>query len=253
MSLLRVSGLKIGIVGGSVAGSITAAELVRLGADVTVLERSRHLEDRGAGIGLALSLVEILKQRSLVDTDMGRIPVFKRRFVVGNGRESAHLGRTIWEQSFASVSTNWDVLYRQLRRRVPDTAFRQGCHVVSIGQEIDSDVFLELADGDVLSFDLVVCAAGYDSLGRRTLFPGHEPHYVGYVIWRGLIPETSVPDIAPFEGVRCSACMRAVMQPSTLCQDRTVNWSLAADASTGVFMTRSLTRTLSASSPIPKV
>ena len=202
MSLLRVRGLKIGIVGGSVAGSITAAELLRLGADVTVLERSRHLEDRGAGIGLALSLVETLKRRSLVDADMGCIPVFKRRFVVGNGRESAHLGRTIWEQSFASVSTNWDVLYRQLRRRVPDTAFRQGCHVVSIGQEIDRDVFLELSDGDVLSFDLVVCADGYDSLGRRTLFPGHEPHYVGYVVWRGLLPETSVPEIAPFEGVR---------------------------------------------------
>src|SRR5262249_41484831 len=117
MSLLRVSGLKIGIVGGSVAGGITAAELLRLGAGVTVLERSRHLEDRGAGIGLALSLVETLKQRSLVDADMGCIPVFTRRFVVGNGRESAHLGRTIWEQPFASVSTNWDVLYRQLRRR----------------------------------------------------------------------------------------------------------------------------------------
>jgi len=201
-SLLTVRGLRVGVVGGSVAGSITAAELVRLGADVTVFERSRHLEDRGAGIGLALSLIETLKERSLVDADMGYIPVFKRRFVIRCDEESPHLGRTIWEQSFAAVSTNWDVLYRQLRQRVPDAIFRQDCHVVSISQSLDNEVSLELADGSRLPFEVVVCADGYDSLGRRTLFPAHEPRYVGYIIWRGLIPENRVADVAPFEGVR---------------------------------------------------
>src|SRR5215813_10475988 len=127
-----VSDLRVGVVGGSVAGSVTAAELVRLGADVMVFERSRHLEDRGAGIGLALSLVEKLKERSLIDADMAHIPVFKRRFVVRCDKEDPYLGRTIWEQSFASASTNWDVLYRQIRRRVPDAVFDEGCHAVSI-------------------------------------------------------------------------------------------------------------------------
>ena len=197
-----VSGLRVGIIGGSVAGSVTAAELVRLGADVMVFERSRHLEDRGAGIGLALSLVETLKERSLIDADMAHIPVFNRRFVVRCDKEDPYLGRTIWEQSFASASTNWDVLYRQVRRRVPDAVFHQGWHVVSIRKQADGEVSLELADGHVLPFDLVVCADGYDSLGRRLLFPGHEPRYVGYIIWRGLIPEDLVADIALFEGVR---------------------------------------------------
>ena len=44
-------GLRVGIVGGSIAGCVTAIELARLGADVTVFERSRHLQDRGAGLG----------------------------------------------------------------------------------------------------------------------------------------------------------------------------------------------------------
>jgi len=197
-----IRGLRVGIVGGSVAGCVTAIELAGAGADVTVFERSRHLEDRGAGIGLALSLIETLKERRLVDADMSHIPVFKRRFVIRRDEESPHLGRTIWEQSFASASTNWDVLYRQLRRRVPDSAFRQGCDVVSVIQQPDHKVSLELAGGSPLPFELAICADGYDSVGRRTLFPGHEPRYVGYVIWRGLIPETRVADIAPFEGVR---------------------------------------------------
>jgi len=200
-----IRGLRVGIVGGSVAGCVTATELAGAGADVTVFERSHHLEDRGAGIALALSLVEALKQRGLVDPDMSHIPVFKRRFVVRCDEESPHLGRTLWEQSFASASTNWDLLYRQLRRRVPDARFRQGYDVVSVTQQPDDEVSLELADGSSLSFELAICADGYDSLGRRTLFPGHEPRYVGYIIWRGLIPETKVADIAPFEGVRVFA------------------------------------------------
>jgi len=205
MMAARMSDLRVGIIGGSVAGSVAAAELVRLGAKVMVFERSRHLEDRGAGIGLALSLIERLKERGLIDADMAHIPVFKRRFVVRCDEEDPYLGRTIWDQSFASASTNWDVLYGQIRRRVPDAVFQEGCHVVSIGKQAGDEVSLELADGRVLPFDLVVCADGYDSLGRRLLFPGHEPRYVGYIIWRGLIPENLVADIAPFEGGRVFA------------------------------------------------
>ena len=205
MPAVTIKGLRVGVVGGSVAGSVTAAELVRLGADVTVFERSRHLEDRGAGISIALSLLETLKQRGLVDADIAYLPVFKRRFVIRCEEESQHLGRTIWEQSFAAGSTNWDVLYGQLRRRVPDAIFRQGCHVVSISEQADGEVSLELADGNALRFELVVCADGYDSLGRRTLFPAHEPRYVGYIIWRGLIPESKVDDVASFESGRVFA------------------------------------------------
>lgn len=119
-SATEISSLRVGIVGGSISGCVTAVELARLGADVTVFERSHRLEDRGAGIGLALSLIETLKQRDLIDDDTGHIPVFRRRFVVRCNEDSPHLGRTIWEQSFASGSTNWDVVYRQLRQRVPD-------------------------------------------------------------------------------------------------------------------------------------
>ena len=204
-SVPAISRQRVGIVGGSISGCVTAVELARLGADVTVFERSHRLEDRGAGIGLALSLIETLKQRDLIDGDTGHIPVFTRRFVVRCDEESPHLGRTIWEQPFASGSTNWDVIYRQLRRRVADETFRPGRNVVSITQERNEEVALQFGDGERRRCDLVICADGYNSLGRRTLFPAHEPRYVGYVIWRGLIAERLVADIAPFEDVRVFA------------------------------------------------
>ena len=46
-----------------------------------------------------------------------------------------------------------------------------------------------------------MCADGYDSLGRKLLFPDREIEYAGYILWRGLIDESIVPDMEPFEHV----------------------------------------------------
>jgi 2-polyprenyl-6-methoxyphenol hydroxylase-like FAD-dependent oxidoreductase len=55
-------------------------------------------------------------------------------------------------------------------------------------------VSVTLNDGQRFDFDLVVCADGHDSLGRKTLMPDRSIEYAGYILWRGLIDE-------PFEGV----------------------------------------------------
>jgi 2-polyprenyl-6-methoxyphenol hydroxylase-like FAD-dependent oxidoreductase len=116
---------RVGIVGGSVAGCVSTGELIRIGCDVTVFERSKgNLEDRRAGI--ALSLTQKLKERGLNDSDMAQIPLFKRPFIVRSDSDDTHLGRTPWNQDSSFGATNWDVLYRQLRRRVPNAAYKRG-------------------------------------------------------------------------------------------------------------------------------
>jgi len=62
---------------------------------------------------------------------------------------------------------------------------------------------MELADGSVDEFDLVVCADGYTSLGRRTLFPEVKINYAGYVLWRGFIPEMDLSETKPLESCVC--------------------------------------------------
>jgi 2-polyprenyl-6-methoxyphenol hydroxylase-like FAD-dependent oxidoreductase len=42
--------------------------------------------------------------------------------------------------------------------------------------------------------DLVIFADGYQSLGRRILFPDINLRYRGYQLWRGLVPETALAD-----------------------------------------------------------
>ena len=194
------SNLRVGIVGGSVAGCVTATELSRIGCDVTLFERSTgSLEDRGAGILLALSLIETLKKRELVDDDMAHIPTLKRPFVVPDG-ENKYLGRIIWDQTASFGTTNWDVLYRQLRRRVPDDIYNPGCTVTWLDQKGAGGAELRLSDGREFQFDLVVCADGYESIGRAYLHPEQQPEYAGYILWRGLVGEGVVPNIEPFEG-----------------------------------------------------
>jgi 2,6-dihydroxypyridine 3-monooxygenase len=43
-----------------------------------------------------------------------------------------------------------------------------------------------------VDFDLVVCADGYRSMGRRLIDPDATPHYRGMVLWRGLLHESDV-------------------------------------------------------------
>ena len=67
------TGLRVAIVGGSIAGCAAAIALRSAGCEVTVYERSRgKLEDRGAGIGMPLALLHTLIERDFVDANMAR-------------------------------------------------------------------------------------------------------------------------------------------------------------------------------------
>ena len=194
-------GLRIGIIGGSISGCAAAIALDRAGCDVSIFERSTgSLKDRGAGIGFPFALVAMLQRRDVFDANMAILPIRKRHFVL----RSRSGGRVLWEQRFDIAATNWDVLYRTLRKRVRDDIYHQGCEVTALHEGEDGTV-VRLASGQDAVFDLVVCADGYTSTGRRILFPGHGLRYAGYIMWRGLLDEQLVNDITPFEGVNIFA------------------------------------------------
>lgn len=194
--------LKVGIIGGSIAGCTAAVELSRAGYQVMIFERSAgNLEDRGAGIGLARSLVETLTQRELIDHNMPYYPYTTLSQVtrVEAGGAQDHWGRLLREIPAAGVTTSWGALYHQLRRRVPEGVYHAGCEVQALQETETGSVCLQLTDGREWQFDLVGCADGYTSLGRQRLFPKHHLQYAGYVAWRGLIEEHLVPHPQRFE------------------------------------------------------
>ncbi|MSR13603.1 MAG: hypothetical protein EXR86_03380 [Gammaproteobacteria bacterium] len=191
-------GLKVGIVGGSIAGCAAAIELARLGCDVTLFERSgEELKDRGAGIGVPPSVIETFRKRGLIDP---QIPVFEAGAFVRRWRtiaEPRH-GYLAWRQTTVMALLNWGALYRSLRERVPAGVYHTEQRVVAITQHGERAV-LSLANGSQREFDLVVCADGYASLGRQTLFPQVRLPYAGYVLWRGFLLETKLSESGPLE------------------------------------------------------
>ena len=197
-------GLRVGIVGGSIAGCTTAIELFRLGCAVTLFERTgEELKDRGAGIGVPPSAMETFIKRDLVDADT---PYFSGHAFTRLWRteQAQRYGYLAWDQPVNLALLNWGGLYRNLRKRVPDQVYRTGQRVVALHEEPNGTVCVELADGARLEFDLVVCADGYTSLGRRMLFPDVGITYAGYVLWRGLLLEQELAESGPLEtGVHC--------------------------------------------------
>ena len=198
MSGISGQRLKVGIVGGSIAGCTAAIELQRIGCDVTLWERTGdELKDRGAGIGVPLSAIDELIERDLIDANT---PYFTKRATARLWRTEVAqpYGYLAWDQPGALAQLNWGGLYKNLRKRVPDSVYNFD-HQVAALHNSSSSVRVELADGTSDNFDLVLCADGYTSLGRQTLFPDVRLKYAGYVFWRGFLNEGEMPKAEALE------------------------------------------------------
>ena len=119
MSGISGQRLKLGIVGGSIAGCTAAIELQRIGCDVTLWERNGdELKDRGAGIGVPLSVIDELIARDLIDANT---PYFTKRATARLWRTEVAqpYGYLAWDQPGTLAQLNWGGLYKNLRKRVP--------------------------------------------------------------------------------------------------------------------------------------
>ena len=182
--------MRVGIIGGSIAGCATAALLHRAGHDVTVFERSESdLVSRGAGIVTATAAWQDMMAHGLIDGTLPACRADYSRFVTrasGTGQQ-----RWLGDVQMSFTLLNWAHLYQGLRRRVPDDLYRSDAAVERI-EATPHGTTLHLLPGGSLDFDLVVCADGYRSLGRGLIDPGAAPVYRGMVLWRGLLPERDI-------------------------------------------------------------
>jgi 2,6-dihydroxypyridine 3-monooxygenase len=168
------------VIGGSLGGLTAALVLRDQGWEVDVLERSPNpLEGRGTGIVVHPSTVRYLVERA--DKWIGDIGLQAHRLQYLDTD-----GSIVDEQPCAYRFASYFELYRGLL----DAFGTERYHLSNALAHLDNRgnaAMLSLTDGQTLAADLVVCADGIRSTGRRIMVPDAQPRYAGYVAWRGTV------------------------------------------------------------------
>ncbi|MDN4641800.1 FAD-dependent monooxygenase [Agreia sp. PsM10] len=179
--------LRIAVVGGSIGGLFAAVLLSQAGHHVTVHERSAHgLAKRGAGLVAQQELFDILRIAGRRDAaDVG--VVARERITLDRS------GRVVYRDPSPQTQLSWDYIYEAFRGLLPSDSYLLSSAVHSVSSS-DEQASVRFEDGREETFDLVIGADGLNSVTRGFVDPGHsENSYAGYVTWRGLIPESSLP------------------------------------------------------------
>lgn len=191
---MSVSGSRVAVVGGSIAGCAAAIALMRAGCDVTVYERTRGmLRDRGFGIGIPAALHDELVSLGYLDPGTPTNRYTGQAKLVRDADSSA--GRVLGRQRLAVACENWAILWRTLRAKVPDDRYHEGVPVT--GAQTDGQEAVIVVPGrGAQRFALVVGADGYLSMVRGVVAPDTALLPAGYGIWRGACPERLLPEAA---------------------------------------------------------
>jgi 2-polyprenyl-6-methoxyphenol hydroxylase-like FAD-dependent oxidoreductase len=182
--------LSIRIIGGSLGG-LFAATLLRLdGHDVRIYERSASgLGGRGAGLVGQREIFTLLRA-------VGRERVAKVGVTAYERITLARSGEILETQSTPQTQISWDHLYNTFRLMQPHGTYRMGCAIRAVEQDGSSAIVV--VDGQPPErVDLVLGADGVGSIVREAVMQRASPSvYAGYVAWRGLIGEGSLPSDA---------------------------------------------------------
>lgn len=197
------------IVGGSLAGLMHALALLSLPKPPTIriLERSPTalLHNQGAGIVAGNETQEFFDKFVRPGKDIA-VTSKQRLYLDQSGKV---MDGSVEERQ--QRMTSWDLLYHLLRWRVeglqseyvdgleaderPKATYENGCTITAL-EQTGGAVKLTWTNKDhgeqTGEADLVIAADGASSTIRRLVKPDVERKYVGYVAWRGTVPENEL-------------------------------------------------------------
>lgn len=167
------------------SGLLSGLMLRRAGWAVDVYERvGEELSGRGAGIVAQPELIAAMQRLGLRTDDLG-VPVSRRRLF-------DRAGAVIAERECPQILTAWERVYRILRDAFPPQHYHRGRELRSFG-ETTTGVVAHFTDGAKVEGDLLIGADGLRSTIRQQCLPRLSPRYAGYVAWRALLQEGSIP------------------------------------------------------------
>jgi 2-polyprenyl-6-methoxyphenol hydroxylase-like FAD-dependent oxidoreductase len=175
------------IVGGSLTGLAAGILLRKIGWEVNVYERSsQSLSDRGAGIVMQPETLDMLRLcGAKTDAEVG-VWLTTRQYLAANGS-------ILSSHRMSQLMTSWGLLYSWFKKGFPGQNYHLDQEFQSV-QQNESSVTSRFKSGAEDSADLLIAADGFRSGIRALFLPEVKPEYVGYVAWRGVVPEADLPE-----------------------------------------------------------
>ena len=181
-----MSGRRVLIVGGGIAGLALARTLTRIGERPEVIEREPAWRHAGTGIYLPGNATRALRALGLgAEVASRSVEIQRQRFCDHRGRLLREVDvAALWRPVGPCLAMHRADLHELLLEAAGDVPIRLGQSLERVTQR-DGIVSVECADGTSGDYDLVVGADGINSAIRRLTFePTPAPHAVGQIGWR---------------------------------------------------------------------
>jgi len=195
--------MHIAIAGGGIAGLAGTIALARRGHRITVMERADEFSETGAGIQIGPNGVRALEALGLAGR-LEAVAVRPERLVVRSGTSGRLIAKSaLGARIEARFGAPWltvlrtDLLSALLAgaRSLAAVTLRLGTTVASYaGTKVGIEC--RLADGGSVTADALIGADGIRSAVRQHMLGDGEPADNRLVIYRALVPATSVPQWA---------------------------------------------------------
>jgi 2-polyprenyl-6-methoxyphenol hydroxylase-like FAD-dependent oxidoreductase len=182
--------LRVVVAGGSLGGLCAGVALRGQGVNVDIFERHPgEMETHGAGIVVQQELRSLLQRHGAPP-----LPITScrgRRYLDPDGGNGQM-------QSTPQHFTSWEAIYLTLRAAFPDAQYHAGAALEGF-ENMNETVCADIAGHGQITADLLICADGAESETRPRLLPQVQPHYAGYIAWRGTVHEAlAPPDLVAF-------------------------------------------------------
>lgn len=190
---------RIAIIGGGMGGLTAAIALTRIaGVQVTVFEQASKLGEVGAGVTVAPNAARVLERLGALENirNLGAVPD-------GHGVYLDSMGNMVtdaaWEDSkkeHRNIGMYRPDLIDALASQVDPQTVRLGYRLEAV-EQLDSGVRVKFANGEEDVFDAVIGADGIHSVVRKAVDQHPEPVYSGYIVYRGVMDASRLPDDWP--------------------------------------------------------
>jgi 2-polyprenyl-6-methoxyphenol hydroxylase-like FAD-dependent oxidoreductase len=171
--------MRVLISGAGIAGPTLAWFLAKTGARVTIVEKSNSILPHGQNIDLQGSAVTAVKKMGLME-QVRRFNTTEKgsQFIDPKGRPFAQFPINEGEGRSASLTSEFEILRGDLAAILyeatkdhPDINYLFGTTIKEVVSNDNDTVKVQLSDGEVKEFDLLVAADGQWSKVRKHCFP----------------------------------------------------------------------------------